>query len=67
MANEEMPSWVHQIEVFGPSKNIDEVQKAANSRLEELAKAIINTVDVRECHSGWIIVIKWKMRTSDQQ
>ena len=56
-----MPSVIHEIEIFGPSENLNELKMEVNEKLEELARAIINGVQLYETSQGWIVLLWYKI------
>lgn len=56
-----MPSVIHEIDIVGPSENLQELKMEVNDKLEALAKAIVNGVQLYETTQGWVIVIWYKI------
>jgi len=56
-----MPSVIHEIEIFGPLENLNELQMEVNDKLETLAKAVINGVQLYETTQGWVAVVWYKI------
>jgi hypothetical protein len=56
-----MPSVIHEIEIVGPLDNLNELKTEVNDKLETLAKAIINGVQLYETGQGWVAVLWYKI------
>jgi hypothetical protein len=56
-----MPSVIHEIEILGPSENLKELKMEVNDKLEELAKAFINGVQLYETTQGWVFLVWYKI------
>lgn len=56
-----MPSVIHEIEILGPSENLNELKMEVNDKLEELAKAFIGGIQLYETSQGWVILVWYKI------
>lgn len=56
-----MPSVIHEIEIFGPLEDLNELKMEVNDKLEALAKAIINGVKLYETSQGWLVLVWYKI------
>jgi hypothetical protein len=56
-----MPSVIHEIEILGPLENLNELQMEVNDKLETLAKAVVNGVQLYQTTQGWVAMIWYKI------
>jgi hypothetical protein len=61
MSKKGMPSVIHEIEILGPSENLNELKMEVKDKLEELAKAFINGVQLYETSQGWVVLVWYKI------